>query len=177
MKENAASASALALQLAQDKRFRKGLVSAIAHGTEAAWRTRRGLGLGGAVARLAADQTLLKELSSARRDLQQAYERLEAKRRSHKLRNLLVLVALAAVASLPQVRSRLLAAFSPASKRLPLPGAAEHPAPSPSGDSRRPGSLDDLTKEELYVRAQEADIPGRSEMSKEELIDALRARS
>ncbi len=35
MKENAASASALALQLAQDKRFRKGLVSAIAHGTEA----------------------------------------------------------------------------------------------------------------------------------------------
>jgi len=31
----------------------------------------------------------------------------------------------------------------------------------------------DLTKEELYRRAQEADIPGRSSMSKDELADAL----
>jgi hypothetical protein len=34
-----------------------------------------------------------------------------------------------------------------------------------------------LRKEELYARAQETDIPGRSEMSKEQLVEALRARS
>ena len=37
----------------------------------------------------------------------------------------------------------------------------------------RPG-LDDLTKEELYQRAQEADVPGRGHMSKDELIAALK---
>jgi DNA end-binding protein Ku len=36
------------------------------------------------------------------------------------------------------------------------------------------GGLDDLSKGELYERAKEADIPGRSQMSREELLDALR---
>jgi hypothetical protein len=36
----------------------------------------------------------------------------------------------------------------------------------------RPG-LADLTKEELYQRAQAADIPNRSQMTKDELIAAL----
>ena len=48
-----------------------------------------------------------------------------------------------------------------------------------AGRKRLPGlrsnpDLEDLTKEELYHRAQDADIPGRSEMSKDELIAALR---
>jgi len=34
-------------------------------------------------------------------------------------------------------------------------------------------ALDELTKEELYARAQEEDIPGRSQMSKDELKEAL----
>jgi len=34
--------------------------------------------------------------------------------------------------------------------------------------------LDDLTKEQLYHRAQEADIPGRGHMSKDDLINALK---
>ncbi|MEA2290234.1 MAG: end-binding protein Ku [Solirubrobacteraceae bacterium] len=33
--------------------------------------------------------------------------------------------------------------------------------------------LDDLSRDELYERAQDADIPGRSSMSKKELIEAL----
>jgi len=178
LKEGTASASVLALALAQDKRFRKRLLSAIAHGTEAGRRTRRGLRLSGAVARLAADQTLLRELKSAQSDLEQAYRRLEAKRRSRKLRNLLLLAALATFASVPQLRDRLLSGFSASSKRFPLRRGAGEPATRPSsGDSKRPSRLDDLTKEELYARAQEADIPGRSEMSKEQLIKALRARS
>jgi hypothetical protein len=46
--------------------------------------------------------------------------------------------------------------------------------------TRKPGgrerSLEELTKEELYERAQAADIEGRSTMSKDELLRALKAR-
>ena len=77
LKANAASAYALALQLAQDRKFRNWLISAIYHASAAGKRTRRDLGLRGTVAGLAADETLLKELRSARRDLKQAYGRLE----------------------------------------------------------------------------------------------------
>ena len=41
---------------------------------------------------------------------------------------------------------------------------------------RNQSNLDELTKEELYKRAQAEDIPGRSEMTKDELIAALRKR-
>lgn len=34
-------------------------------------------------------------------------------------------------------------------------------------------TLEKLSKAELYERAQEADVPGRSDMSKDELVDAL----
>ena len=47
---------------------------------------------------------------------------------------------------------------------VPIPGRNELP-------------LDDLTKEELYERAQAADIEGRSTMSKDELLRALKARN
>jgi DNA end-binding protein Ku len=36
------------------------------------------------------------------------------------------------------------------------------------------GELDSLSKDELYALAREADISGRSDMSKEELVKALR---
>lgn len=35
------------------------------------------------------------------------------------------------------------------------------------------GELSDLSKDELYERAQDADVPGRSSMTKDELVDAL----
>jgi hypothetical protein len=41
----------------------------------------------------------------------------------------------------------------------------------------RASNLEDMTKDELYERAQKADIPGRSEMTKGELIEALRSAS
>ncbi len=82
VKEKVASAYALALQLAQDKKFRNRLLSAIEHGYAAGQRARRGLGWRGTVAGLAADETLLKELRRARKDLEHAYGRLEAKRRT-----------------------------------------------------------------------------------------------
>lgn len=180
MKKDGGSASALALQLAQDRKFRERLLSAIEHGYEAGRRAHRGLGLGGAVRRLASDQTLLREVRSARSDLEQAYARLEAKRRSHKLRNLLALTALASIAGVPQLRERLAALIAKASKHVqPLEEPGKRAVrPTASDDSpTRPHSLEDLTREELYARAQGADIPGRSEMSKEQLVEALRART
>jgi DNA end-binding protein Ku len=36
------------------------------------------------------------------------------------------------------------------------------------------GELDDMSREELYELAKKADIPGRAQMKKDELIDALR---
>jgi hypothetical protein len=40
----------------------------------------------------------------------------------------------------------------------------------------RAGSYEDMTKDELYERAQRLDVEGRSSMSKDELIEALRGR-
>jgi hypothetical protein len=158
LKANALSASELALQLAQDKRFRKRLLAAMRHSSEAGRRTRRGLGFTGAVARFATDEALHAELRSARNDLQRAYARVETKRHTHKLRRLGFLAGLASLAAVPRLSERVASAL------------AKAPTDSPS-------NLEDLTKEELYVRAQEAEIPGRSEMSKDQLIEALRARS
>jgi DNA end-binding protein Ku len=42
-------------------------------------------------------------------------------------------------------------------------------------DGKRDGELEHMSKEELYELAKEADIPGRADMSKKELLDALKA--
>ncbi|MDP0491222.1 MAG: Rho termination factor N-terminal domain-containing protein [Verrucomicrobiota bacterium JB023] len=51
-------------------------------------------------------------------------------------------------------------------------------ANSPREETAKKGghaqAYEDRTKDELYERAQELDIEGRSEMNKDELIDALR---
>ena len=47
-------------------------------------------------------------------------------------------------------------------------------APSGNGNGNGNGELDTLSKEELYELAREADISGRSDMSKQELVKALR---
>jgi DNA end-binding protein Ku len=44
-----------------------------------------------------------------------------------------------------------------------------------SGGRSSNGNLDAMSKDELYELAKKADIPGRSDMSKDELVEALRA--
>jgi hypothetical protein len=156
LKANAASGAALAWELGQDKQFRKRLLSAIEHGAAAGRRAHGAVGLTSAVARLAGDRALLKELGSARAELQQAYARLERKRRSHRLRKVLALGLVSSLA-IPQVRRRVTALGAKAISR-----GGQEP------------ELEELTREELYQRAQEADVPGRSEMTKEQLVAALR---
>ena len=154
LKERAVSASELARQLAQDRKFRKQLLSAIRHGSKAGRRTRRQLGISGAVRRISGDRTLLRELRRAATDLQRALSRAESKTQSHRVRNVtIVVVGVGSLAAAAQLRRRL----------------------TGSSNGSRPRSLDELSKEELYERAQEADIAGRSEMSKDELVAALRA--
>jgi hypothetical protein len=179
IKKNAVHASSLAMQLAQDRKFRKRLLSALKHSSEARHRTRRGLGLTGAITRLASDRALQSELRSARNDLQRAYRQLDAKRRTRKLRRFTLLAGLASLAAFPQVRERVSALIRTApSRRQELTDIVNRVRPTDSSSgSSRPAALEDLTREELYARAQEADIPGRSEMSKEQLVDALRAKS
>ena len=41
------------------------------------------------------------------------------------------------------------------------------------GDDGGDADLDDLSRDELYERAQEADVPGRSSMTRDELVKAL----
>ena len=179
IKANAISASELALQLAQDRKFRERLLSAIKHGSEAGRRTHDGVGLRGVARQLATDEALQAELRNARTDLQRAYERLDAKRRAHRLRKLTLLASLASLTAVPQLRQRISALIAKAPKnpqQLKVLANRVRANNSGSRSSSRPHALENLTKEELYARAQEADIPGRSAMSKEQLADALRAK-
>lgn len=50
--------------------------------------------------------------------------------------------------------------------------ASDDQSPSKKGGKAR--SYDDWSKDALYDRAQELDIPGRSDMTRDELIAALR---
>ena len=52
--------------------------------------------------------------------------------------------------------------------------AIANSGPESSRKGGKSPSYEDWSKEELYERAQELDIEGRSEMSKDELIEALR---
>jgi hypothetical protein len=57
-------------------------------------------------------------------------------------------------------------------------GGRTSPSPNDSdeGSARKtPHRLDERTRDELYERAQELDIEGRSKMTKDELVEAIRA--
>jgi uncharacterized membrane protein len=108
LKENAASATDFASALAKDRKFRKELASALGHGITARRRAKRRIGVTAAVARLTGDPKLRLELRSMMKNLDRAWSRVE-KKRSHKLRNsLLVVVGVGGTAAVtPQVRKRL----------------------------------------------------------------------
>jgi uncharacterized membrane protein len=110
LKDKATGGKDLAVALAQDKKFRKKLISELSHGRVARRRARR-IATIAAVTRFAADQRLVGELRHAADSLQRVVTRAEEKR-SHRLRNSLILVGAggAAVAiALPPTRRWLAA--------------------------------------------------------------------
>src|SRR2546426_1325111 len=109
VKESAASGTDLAVSLAQDKKFRKQLLSAVGHGAAARQRAASRIGLVAAVHRLGTDKELRSELRQMTENLQNAWTQVE-KKRSHKLRNFLLVfagigAAVAAVA--PKAKKRV----------------------------------------------------------------------
>jgi hypothetical protein len=91
LKAKATSEKDLAVALAQDREFRKQLLSAIRHGEFARRRAGRQIGAVAVARRLAADQQLTRELRQMAVKLQRAVTRAEQKR-SHGLRTTLILV-------------------------------------------------------------------------------------
>ena len=55
------------------------------------------------------------------------------------------------------------------------PAQPPQPAAEPARDAV-PHRLEDRTKEQLYARAQELEVEGRSQMTKDQLIAAIRAK-
>jgi hypothetical protein len=105
LKESSTSAAEFARELVRDKKFRKQLIAAVSHGKAAKRRARPRPGAVAVAARLASDQDLQRQLRAMRSNVQGAWKRVE-KKRSHKLRNLLVAAvgAGAAAGALPQAR-------------------------------------------------------------------------
>jgi uncharacterized membrane protein len=106
LKENAVSGKELALALSRDKKFRKQVAQAVAHGIRARRRAAAQLGMTAAATRLAYDKELRRELQTMTKNLQAALGRAEPKR-SHKLRTVtIVVVGAGAVAGLYSWRRR-----------------------------------------------------------------------
>src|SRR3954452_15312437 len=98
LKDNAASAGEFASSLAKDKKFRKELLSAISHGTIAQRRASRKIGLFAVATRLTNDPKLKREVKKMVASLDRAWSRVE-KKRSHKLRNFLLLLGIGGAAA------------------------------------------------------------------------------
>jgi uncharacterized membrane protein len=91
LKDNAQSAAEFANSLAKDRKFRKELLSAVRHGTKAQRRAKRRFGFMATAGRLATDPKLKRELKKMTTSLDKAWSRVE-KKRSHKLRNTLIVL-------------------------------------------------------------------------------------
>lgn len=75
----------------------------------------------------------------------------------------------------PEVYEALLREGNSKSKAAAVANAAARDGRSAVGErGGEASSYEDWTKDELYQRAQELDIEGRSDMTKDELIEALR---
>lgn len=162
MKSSAVGASGLAFQLVQDDAFRDRLLSAIKHGSAAGRRTRGHAGVMGVASQLATDRALQAELRAVSIDLQRAYERFDAKRRG-RAQKLIVVAGLASLVGASRLWPRRSSLFAKAEKTAHAPDAPAQ-------------ALAELSKDAPLRLAEESGVPGRSGMSKTQLIDALRAK-
>lgn len=88
-----------AQEVARDERLRSDVSAALAHGSKAGSRLKKDVEAGdGIYERLATDKKLRKSLSAMLDDIDSAGERLRRKK-SHRVRNVLLVVGAAAVAA------------------------------------------------------------------------------
>ena len=107
VKDHAATSKEFALALSRDKKFRKQLLSAIGHGAKAKRRAAKRVGFLAAATRLANDKQLRRELERMTKNLQHAWTRVEVKqKRSHKLRNTMLVLGGGAALRLGSVAER-----------------------------------------------------------------------
>jgi|SRR5262245_57008184 len=93
LKNNAVNATEVAATLVRDKKFRKQIASAVAHATVARRRARaRKFVLATTIMRLGADPVLRREVRAMVENVEKALGRVE-KKRSHKVRNSLLVAA------------------------------------------------------------------------------------
>jgi uncharacterized membrane protein len=117
LRKDAARGRELGAALAKDRKFRKELLKAIGHGRTAKRRAERRFGFFPTATRVANDEKLRREVRRMTEHLQKAWTRVE-KKRSHKLRNtMLVLGVGGVVAAVPQVRRFVIERIS----GVPLP--------------------------------------------------------
>ena len=106
LKKDVSSSADLVAVLMRDKQFRKELVAALSHAAAARQRAASRIGVVAAASRLATDEALRQELGEMIDNVRAAWSRLE-KRRSHRMRNTLIVLVgggAAAAVALPQVR-------------------------------------------------------------------------
>ena len=173
LKDRADASAAIAVELARDKRFRRDLLAALRHGAIAGERARRHVGPVAAVSRLASDRALSKELRDLSKNLRHARRRVE-KKRSHRLRNALLLGSAAAIAT-PWTR-RMLA--GQAAKLRARSGRQEMTSletePYADADADKPMSR--MTKAELIERAHAEGVDVPHDISREEIYAMLTGR-
>jgi glutaredoxin 2 len=92
-------------QIVRDERLRADIRSAAAHGAKASERVKKDVDGGGISSRLAADNKLRRNLRAMLDDLDHASDRVRRKK-SHRARNVLLMlvVAVAALAAVPKIR-------------------------------------------------------------------------
>ena len=105
--EAASAVAPYAERLAEDAKFRHRVMSALEHAEAARRRALPATGMAATVARLATDDELQKHLRDMRDAIAKAQDRVRRKR-SHKLRNTLIVVGGtgAAIAAVPMLRHR-----------------------------------------------------------------------
>ena len=139
--ETAESLTSYGGEVLEDDKARRRVVAAVTAGLAARQRAKRQTGLSGLIRRLAEDPVLRANAVTMLVSLQQARQRVE-RRRSHKLRNVSLLLggagAATAVVAVPAVRTRVLALVAGTKDRLGPAGA---------------GSLPTMIKEEIEVDA------------------------
>ncbi len=94
-----------AQKVARDERLRADVSAALAHGAKASDQLKKDIQAGGSYTRLAADKKLRKNLRAMLDDLDAASNRVRRKR-SHRIRNFLLMLAgvVAAALAFPKIR-------------------------------------------------------------------------